>query len=618
MKKKLKRILRKSKFIIFNIKKPSYYAENGRKLMKDGDIDKSLSVLDKGLHYYPNSLLINKEYAILKMTEETKGSSIKHWNKVFKSKKNELLKKEDYLLASDVYKNKKDKTQFINFINKSTKVIKEDMDIKEIKIKFLFELSKFNEITKIIESTYATIIDMPINIRILLAKSYRNRQLYEKADYLLRESLKNDKENSEIALQYAEVAVEQKKWRQAIERYEYAGRLLDKEVKFEIYVKIAMIYKVVGEHLHAKNILENAPESIKEDLLGHELITLFDNGKSRIEYYKQKKQTDKVVIVFDSLHMDWKGEPFGFKLLSRQNIDIIAVRKKYKGTYQQDLSQGDFIHTLEKLVDGYEDKIAYGHSLGGYLSLYYASNLNCRILSLAPRLSIHPKFGRENFIEQFEFNHNQSNKYNNSIRPIVVYDPKSKVDNKYVTEEVLVQFPNAKLVKMPYGGHGIARHLLRMGVLKDFILNVIDGENPTYNRSLKCKSANYYRLLGRECLKRNKMIWASKMAKKAVELLPNDRYVIKFQLDVFRNMEQYDKAITFMKDSIKLAPKNLHVRIFLIDLYIEIKNYYQAEFELNKVIQLLGAQKALEEKLDIIDTLRSKEIEQPLNFIEEN
>src|SRR5699024_1992289 len=112
-----------------------------------------------------------------------------------------------------------------------------------------------------------------------------------------------------------------------------------------------------------------------------------------------------------------------------------------KKTYQQDLTQEDFNHTLNKLVQGYEDKIAYGHSLGGYLSLYYASNLNCRILSLAPRLSIHPKFGRKSFVNEYPFNHNESNNYNDKISPIVVYDPKSPVDNKYVNEEVLKKFP---------------------------------------------------------------------------------------------------------------------------------------------------------------------------------
>src|SRR5699024_2966618 len=287
-----------------------------------------------------------------------------------------------------------------------------DIDIKKIKIKYLFDLAKWDEVIKIVESTYGSIESMPVNIRILLVKSYRKVQLYEKADYLLRESLKEDKENNEVALQYAEVAIEQMKWEQAITRYEYVEKLFGTKVKSDILVKLSMLYKIVGNHEKSKSIFNNVTKlQSEENSSEHEIITLFNNGESRIDYYMQRQQTEKVVIVFDSLNMNWNENPFGFKLLSRQNVDIIAVRKRRKKTYQQDLTQEDFNHTLNKLVQGYEDKIAYGHSLGGYLSLYYASNLNCRILSLAPRLSIHPKFGRKSFVNEYPFNHNESNNY---------------------------------------------------------------------------------------------------------------------------------------------------------------------------------------------------------------
>src|SRR5699024_11390512 len=89
---------------------------------------------------------------------------------------------------------------------------------------------------------------------------------------------------------------------------------------------------------------------------------------------------------------------------------------------------------------------------------------------------------------------------------------KNKMDNTDVKEALLTAYPNAETIELTYGGHGIARHLLRMGVLKDFILAVIDGEMPKYNRKLKGNSANYCRLLGRECLKRKKLKWAVSLA----------------------------------------------------------------------------------------------------------
>src|SRR5699024_8710877 len=154
---------------------------------------------------------------------------------------------------------------------------------------------------------------------------------------------------------------------------------------------------------------------------------------------------------FDSINMEWDKQPFGFSLLKKKNIDIIAVRKRKKQTYQQDLTQEDFYNTVYKLMYFYTDKIAYGFSLGAYSALYYTSLLNCRILSLAPRLSIHPRYGRKNYISKYEFKHNLSIGYNDSISHVIVYDPKNKIDNNFVTREVMESFPNAHLVKIPYG-----------------------------------------------------------------------------------------------------------------------------------------------------------------------
>src|SRR5699024_721739 len=173
----------------------------------------------------------------------------------------------------------KEKSKFISIINESSKTYKKDIDIKKIKIKYLFDLAKWDEVIKIVESTYGSIESMPVNIRILLVKSYRKVQLYEKADYLLRESLKEDKENNEVALQYAEVAIEQMKWEQAITRYEYVEKLFGTKVKSDILVKLSMLYKIVGNHEKSKSIFNNVTKLKSEEKSSeHEIITLFDNG----------------------------------------------------------------------------------------------------------------------------------------------------------------------------------------------------------------------------------------------------------------------------------------------------------------------------------------------------
>src|SRR5699024_7423351 len=275
---------------------------------------------------------------------------------------------------------------------------------------------------------------------------------------------------------------------------------------------------------------------------------------------------------FDSINHEWKNPNFEFKLLSQQDVDIIAVRKRRKKTYQQDLSQEDFVDTVGVLVEGYRERIAYGFSLGAYAALYFSSLLNCRILAISPRLSIHPKYGRKNIINKFDYKHDLSHNYNSKIAPIIVFDPKNTLDNNYVNQELIQSYPKAVLIKVPYGGHGMAPHLLKMGLLKEFVLAVIDDEIPKYDRSKKSKSSIYFRLLGQACLNHNKIKWAMNLANRSLEMLPTDKLAIKLKVNILKRMKEHDIAIEYVKSVIEYLPNVLDVRVLLIDLYIEQKD----------------------------------------------
>src|SRR5699024_5202925 len=244
--------------------------------------------------------------------------------------------------------------------------------------------------------------------------------------------------------------------------------------------------------------------------LGYRKMILFDNGESRIEFYKKLKYVNQVVVTFDSINMVWENDPFSYKFISKKDVDIIAIRKRYKKTYQQDLSQESFVQATETVSDKYADKVAYGFSLGAYNALYYASLINCRILSLSPRLSIHPKYGRKNVIPKYDFKDNISLPYDEKATPLIVYDSKNVVDNTYIK----------------YGSHGMAPNLLRMGQLKEFVESTLDNKIPRYNRKLRVNSNIYYRRLSAECLKHKKYNWALNLVNKSLELLSTDIYAI--------------------------------------------------------------------------------------------
>src|SRR5699024_11124607 len=162
--------------------------------------------------------------------------------------------------------------------------------------------------------------------------------------------------------------------------------------------------------------LENET-SDKQSNLTREKLTIFDNGETRIDFYKSPKETKKVIVTFDSIYMKWDNPPFGFKLLSEQNIDIIAVQKKHKKIYHQDLSLEDFVEVVGDLVKKYQYKYSYGFSLGGYSALYYTGVFDFRILALAPRIPIHPVYGQKKEIGTAPFLHQLSLKSNENLEP---------------------------------------------------------------------------------------------------------------------------------------------------------------------------------------------------------
>src|SRR5699024_11120364 len=141
-----------------------------------------------------------------------------------------------------------------------------------------------------------------------------------------------------------------------------------------------------------------------------------------------------------------------------------------------------------------------------YTSLYYGSAVGCGVLSLAPRLSMHPLFGKKDGGKE-KFKHTMYLPYNDIIKPIIVYDPKQKMDNRFIEMNVKKAYPNATLIKVPYGGHGIAPHLLRTGQLKEFILTILNEQKaPVYNKKLRNKSNIYLRVLAQACFNRGKLI----------------------------------------------------------------------------------------------------------------
>lgn len=439
-----------------------------------------------------------------------------------------------------------------------------------------------------------------------LATCYEKTGSIDECKKTIEKTVKKHSEKKDTLFKYAELLIEKRQWSSVMFLYQkmYEASM---NIPLDHLINLSMLYQINGDYQNADTTfsyaLENYEDEIKEDISGYRKMILFDNGKSRIEFYKKLEHVEQLMITFDSINMVWKNPPFSYKFISQKKVDIIAVRKKEKQTYQQDLSHENFIFATEIISKKYQDKVAYGFSLGAYNALYYASLINCRILSISPRLSIHPKHGRKNIMSKHEFKDNESLPYNEEATPVVVYDPKNKIDNAYIQNEVLKQYPNTILIEINYGGHGMAPHLLKMGQLKEFVESFLKGIIPRYNRKLRAHSHIYFRRLSAECFKRNKPRWALDLVNKSLNIVPNDLYTIKIKVNILIWMNKNEGAISFVTEKINEMPKKLQYRVLLIKTCIRLNKIDQAHKELTEARSEFGNKgilRKLSKEIDLI------------------
>lgn len=598
--KKTFRVLPRLKKTILRIRPVKYYVQKTNYYLSNNKQKKAIKILNKGLKHYKNSLHLNKLIATIEMKSGRNKSAATYWELVIK-KHAKHLKAEDFIQASENLLILKKNKQALHTLTKGLKYNSTDIGLLKKHSKQSFQLGQWKKVTKSLKTLFVSEKYSPtIEEYIMLSESYLKEKYGDKAEYIIQRGIQAYPDSMELMLQYIETSILLKKWIKASELISYVSKKFKVKFTNDQMLTFGMIHQLNGENEKAANFYDNIlmdPQSAKDDEYTHKILTIFDNNETRIKFHKRNTKTNKVIITFDSLNMTWDKPSFGYKLLTEQNVDIITVQKKRKKTYQQDLSLSEFENAVKTLVSGYSTRISYGFSLGGYLALYYTGSLNCTILALAPRLSIHPIYGKPSHIGKEPFLHDINLMFNEWTKPIVVFDPKDKYDGHFVKNEVMKSYPNTKIVKIPYGGHSMGPHLLRMGQLKEFILTVIAGNKvPVYDRKKKTKSANYYRLLGRECLNRNKTTLAQELADRSYELLPEDPLVVRLKVDVLIQRGKYDEAEHYINIAIQQKPKRLSYRMRLIDIYILQGKIMKAEKQLDEFILIFGNRKQIRDK----------------------
>lgn len=261
---------------------------------------------------------------------------------------------------------------------------------------------------------------------------------------------------------------------------------------------------------------------------GHERVVIFNNKKTRIDFYKKLTPAEEIFITFDSINTRWSRPPFAFKLLQKMPVDLICVRKSDKMSCLQDLSIADFVNAVKPIISGYSKVTVYGTSLGGYASLYFGSGINCNIVAIAPRNPGHPIYGMERYQVTCEFRHDYRLPTNHNNHVTIIFDPKNRMDEIYVQNEGVLSSSSLTLMRFPFGGHTVATHLLTRGILKKVAMDAFSKTSfMQYPRSTRQLCYRFLTNLAAECVVKNKFVLGMRLLNKAAELFPNEQEALR-------------------------------------------------------------------------------------------
>ncbi|WP_181708333.1 tetratricopeptide repeat protein [Chthonobacter rhizosphaerae] len=215
------------------------------------------------------------------------------------------------------------------------------------------------------------------------------------------------------------------------------------------------------------------------------------------------------MVTFDhlgALNVETPG--FGEAFLLKHGFDVLNFQKR-KENYYQDLSRDCFKQVVHNLPNTYDRVCLYGSSLGGYAALYYSIAVESDLIAISPLCSIHP--GHNNVQarhdSRVEWQHDQLQLPTNyHASAVILTDPYDHQDAFFLQGVVRPAFPEAYVVKVPFGGHPVGEVLSELGVLKQYIVDVLrrEGSRSISTVGIKGRSKSIVFNMANEAIRRNK------------------------------------------------------------------------------------------------------------------
>lgn len=249
---------------------------------------------------------------------------------------------------------------------------------------------------------------------------------------------------------------------------------------------------------------------------------LLEDEHVRIEHWQRGGEGGPLAVTFDPLLYAWNMPPFGHEFLGRQGLDTVAVRKKAENFYQP-LSREAFTAAVLPVAASYLRVVSYGSSLGAYAALYFSRDLPWTVIASSPRVSAHPAYGTRAWQERCAFQHERfSSRTAPRCDAVIFYDPRDAIDRRYMDGEVLGQFPQARVVRIPFAGHPANQFLGDIGYIAPYVRAVLAGEAPPRleRRANRARSATYFQVLALTCVQHGHVAWADSLVHQSLALAP--------------------------------------------------------------------------------------------------
>lgn len=237
---------------------------------------------------------------------------------------------------------------------------------------------------------------------------------------------------------------------------------------------------------------------------------IFEDDQIRVIFLKGS--SDELVFSFGDLITRAKGTSINAeKSLHKYEFNVVGIMPKQKSWFPEQ-SMRNMLESIQDRIASFENRIAYGGSMGGYAAIKYANLLNFqRVVAMVPQYSIDPmdvEDKRYNMFYQPDLNAGmrvEAQDVSATREYILVYDPYYAEDRVHI-ECLKPLLPEAKHLHLPYTNHDAIAVLASSELVHDFIRHPFEASYFYQKmRRVKKNSKFYYRKVIENLLPRHRM-----------------------------------------------------------------------------------------------------------------